>query len=80
MNYSVITRHCKSFNDVITKGLPLINALILVIAEFATLKLKIYRDFPVFIIILNGIVFGFMATKQILATMTKVNLQITFLV
>jgi hypothetical protein len=50
----------------------MISMLLLVIAEFLTLKLQIIENYIIYVVILNGIIFGFMCSKLIICTMTKV--------
>jgi hypothetical protein len=62
----------KNTDDWKTKSYPMISMFLLVIAEFMTLKLQIIEDYIIYIVILNGVVFGFICSKLIICTMTKV--------
>ena len=51
----------------------LISPIILFITEFLLLNVKIFEEYTSLILILNGIIFGFLTCKMIITTMTKVN-------
>jgi hypothetical protein len=48
------------------------SLIILTVAQFLGLKLKFANDYIIFILLLNGFIFGYMSSKLILATMAKV--------
>ncbi len=68
----VLFKNLKTVNDWTNRSYPMISMVLLVIAEFFSLKLKIIQDYIICIVILNGICFGYMCSKLIVSTMTKV--------
>jgi hypothetical protein len=70
--WDTITANIHSFEEFKEKCYPFTSVVILVLAEFLTLKLKFAKDYYLFIIVINGLVFGYMSFKLIIATMTKV--------
>lgn len=49
----------------------MISLFVLVAAELLCYKLKLYHTHTIYIIILNGLYFGFMASKLIVCNMSK---------
>ena len=50
---------------------PIYSLVILIIAELLCYELKLYRTHTIYIIILNGMYFGFMTSKLIVCNMAK---------
>ncbi len=62
----------RSVEDWKTKSYPMLSMFILILAEFMTLKLQIIQDYVIYVVIVNGVIFGFICSKLIVCTMTKV--------
>jgi hypothetical protein len=68
----VLLKNIKTKKDFGDKFYPISSILILIIAEFFAAKMKIFKMYPLFIVILNGLLFGYQTSKLIIATMAKV--------
>ena len=69
---TLLFKNLKTTDDWKTKSYPMLSMFLLVIAEFMTLKLQLIEDYIIYVVILNGVVFGFICSKLIICTMTKV--------
>jgi hypothetical protein len=61
----------RSLDDFKKKFYPLISLFVLIIAELLCYKLKLYHSHTIYMIILNGMYFGFQTSKLIICNMSK---------
>jgi hypothetical protein len=69
--FHIISANIKSKEDFMKKFYPIFSALVLTVAELLCLKLHIFKEYTLLIIILNGLFFAFMTSRLILCTMAK---------
>ncbi len=50
---------------------PILSLLTLIVAEYLCLGLNLYKSHTLYIVVLNGLYFGYMTSKLILCTMAK---------
>lgn len=67
-----VVRKTENTNKLVNGLLMLISPMILFISEYLLVDLSIYKEYTNYIIILNGMLFGYQTSKMILSTMTKV--------
>jgi hypothetical protein len=65
-------KHLKSFDDIKEKAYPMVSIVILMITEYLVMNLKFANDYLIYIVLLNGFLFGYMSSKLIVSTMAKV--------
>ena len=61
----------RSLDDFKKKFYPLVSLFVLIIAELLCYKLKLYHSHTIYMIILNGMYFGFQTSKLIICNMSK---------
>ena len=61
----------RSLDDFKKKFYPLFSLFVLIIAELLCYKLKLYHSHTIYMIILNGMYFGFQTSKLIICNMSK---------
>ncbi len=73
-SFSLIFNIVKNLSkeEIFNKIYPFYSFFILFISEFMCLKLKIFENYSIIILLINGLYFGFQTSKVILCTMSDV--------
>lgn len=74
--FNVIYENVKGLNreEIFTRIYPFYSFLVLFVTEFMCLKLKIFENYAILVLLLNGFYFGFQTSKLILCTMSDVKI------
>ena len=67
----LLYNNIKTFEQFKTRIQPMISLFILLIAEGLVCKLQLFQNYSLLIILLNGMYFGLMTSKIVVATMAK---------
>jgi len=58
--------------EIFTRIYPFYSLLVLLIAELLCIKLQIFENLTIIVVLINGFYFGFQTSKLILCTMSDV--------
>ncbi len=67
-----VIRKTRETNKLVNGLLMLVSHFILFFTEYLLVDLSIYQEYTNYLIILNGMLFGYQTSKMIISTMTKV--------
>jgi hypothetical protein len=68
----LIFKNIRSKKDLYEKGYPLPSFLILVVAELLVVNLKLFKEYTLWLVLINAVFFGFQVSKVIVSTMSHV--------
>ncbi len=66
-------KNVQSIEDLKKKAYPVPSLIILIIAEILSVKMHLYREYTLWVLVINGVFFGYLVSRLIVRTMTHVS-------